>query len=143
MEEVQKQMDRAMAETLDMKERMQMEIEKAEKKVEASYQNMLVNNTEKINESKDAEIRKLQIQLDKQQKYLDRENTDEIRRELQLQNEMYSQEVEQAKNAEKKTMAALQQEDVAQRYYMGSMEYVQAIIGYTDEQAVPIIQQAI
>ena len=68
MDNLTTKLDKVVAENLDLRQHMDKDFEAAEKKLEAAYNNRLINNTERILEEKNSEINKLPLQISKYNK---------------------------------------------------------------------------
>ena len=146
--------DMVMAENLDLRQHMDKDLETAEKKLEATYNNRLICNTERKLGENNSEIRLLQLQLAKYNKRDDVEEPDtmgnqktiksdasEIRRELEFLDSAWQQSSEQFQRAQKRTLQACP--NGLLQYHIGSQDSMLAEDKYTDEQAYLIIQQTI
>ena len=78
----------------DMQQHMSQDLARTEEKLRAMYDNMLVNAIVRINEEKDGQINFLKMQV---AKFRGEEKTDEeVKKELQFQNQVYPQSPDQA-----------------------------------------------
>lgn len=142
VDEFKANIDKVVAENLDLHRYMAQDLEKAEEKMEKEFNNRLVKSTERINENKDNEIRLLQQQLAKCIKDTDIDSESaKVNRELNFQSVAWPQGHEQAQHATKRTIAARSDDNGLLQCYIGSQESLPVEDKLTDDQARHLIQQ--
>lgn len=107
---------------MDLNNHLNADVEKTESDIEKNYHNWTTNNLEQIAKEKDAESRGLELQTAKHRgdDSPDRNtDADDIRRQIEFQNEVCKPNLEQEKCVEKRTNEATLQ------CYTGSLENVQ------------------
>ena len=126
----------------DMQQHMSQDLARTEEKLRTEYDNMLVNATLRISEEKDKQINLLKMQVAKfKGNTTDPETTQEdVKKELQFQNQIYPQSPDKAKQSEMKTWnAQMRNEHGAACFNMDSN--IAQPDKYTDDQVAIVIQQ--
>ena len=147
MDEMKKAIDKLMAENLDLKKYMDMELEKIVSTVEHGYHVKSIKQMEKFKEDYNAKITILELQLAKTKAYTDTDEDDpdkddkklKLKQELEFQKEMYPLSLADAMRAEMKTSAARGRNEGLLNCQIGSTDNLHANT-FSDEQVGEIIQ---
>ena len=146
IEDLEVKMKKIERENEDLKGHMKDQTQKAEKEIEKNYLDLMESRTERMKEEKEDAVRAMRLQMAKMKLEDDEgkpETQEAIKKELDFQKAFIHQSEEQAKKAEQRTLTACSSGSNAMQCYIGSVENVQTIDKYTDQQAEMIVNYSI